>query len=338
MLLTRLAAERLIADPNTPAGFRQWLGDACPDRLDLSGEKAFLLSKRIGPVPRATDGLAFWSTVPDLEAAANAAPGQEVQPFNVSERLLHYIDVEFFVPDESKRRYADDLSGKPAVTDFPRDIHDPRYPRAGMLPFRVKQCYQKLVENFRAGRLNDKPGQLPRDEHAAHWAGFLAHYLEDNTQPHHATVDYRSSHYFREKRTAPNVHVDMEWRLVDDDAADFPALRAEFWDEFVRELDVPDPTKTDDLWQATLEVSLASYDALPLIGHAAAAAYGEAESPPLRPFDAEVFFHFKGVAWGREMTVLQMKARQMAWAVNRVERVWSKAWEESQSARNSDTR
>ena len=152
MLLTRVAAERLSADPATPAELRRWLADACPDQLDLPHERAFLLSKRVGLVPRDADGVTFWSTVPDLEAAANTAPGQEVQPFNVNERLLHYIDIEFFVPDESKRRYADDLSGKPSLADFPRDMRDARYARAGMLPFRVEQCYQNLVRTFaRAG-------------------------------------------------------------------------------------------------------------------------------------------------------------------------------------------
>ena len=82
-------------------------------------------------------------------------------------------------------------------------MKDPRYQQAGMLPFRVEECYGKLVEQIRAGRLSDKPGQFPRDEHAAKWAGYLAHYVADNTQPQHATIDYKSQTYFADKRNAP---------------------------------------------------------------------------------------------------------------------------------------
>ena len=84
---------------------------------------------------------------------------------------------------------------------------------------------------IRQGRLVDKAGQFPRDEHASKWAGFLAHYLQDNTQPQHATEDYRSASYFSANpRSAPNVHADVEYRLVDDEFEDYPALRAEFFD------------------------------------------------------------------------------------------------------------
>ena len=63
-------------------------------------------------------------------------------------------------------------------------------------------------------------------EHAAKWAGYLAHYLEDNTQPQHATEDYKSRSYFADKRNSPNVHWDVEGRLMDDEEADYPQLRA----------------------------------------------------------------------------------------------------------------
>jgi hypothetical protein len=197
----------------------------------------------------------------------------------------------------------------------------------------VEQCYEKLVESLRAGRLNDKPGQFPRDEHAARWAGFLAHYVQDNTQPHHSTVDYRSASYFPDPRTAPNVHADMEFRLVDDEYNDYAELRQAFWDAFTKALDdVQDPVRTEDLFLATLEVSAISYDALPLIGQAAVAAYGaEAGGAPRRPqdFDADAFYRFRGRVGERETTVLEMKARQMAWSVKRLERLLLRAWHEA---------
>jgi hypothetical protein len=335
ILLTRLAAIRLIQDPQTPAGMKAWLREALPGLgADVESQRDYLLHARLGPFPRGADGLGFWAVVPDLQALMDSGlPAdrvKKVEPFNVGERQLHFIDLEYFMAEESRRRYRDDLSNKPRAADVPRDPNDPRYQRAGMLPFRVEQCYRELVSSIRKGRLVDKPGQFPRDEHASKWAGYLAHYAQDNTQPHHATEDYRSASYFSANpRGAPNVHADVEYRLVDDEFADYPELRKEFWELLVRSLaTVDDPAKSDDPWDATVEVSLRSYDALPLIGAAAVAAYGD-KGGPRKGFDAEAFFHFRGPLAGEEMSVLQMKARQMAWGVRRTERLWLKAWREA---------
>jgi hypothetical protein len=64
-----------------------------------------------------------------------------------------------------------------------------------------------------------------------------------------------------------------------------------------------------------------------MIGHAAVAAYGSDTTPG--EFDAAKFANFKGTYLGREMTVSEMKAHQLAWAVKRVERVWLAAWKEA---------
>jgi len=335
VLLTRIAAARLVADPATPAGMKDWLRAAVPNLPTMDGERDYLLHTRVGVFPRGVDGIPFWATVPDLNALADSGGGdraRKVEPFDVPERLLHFIDVELFMPDEARRRYAPDLSNKPALADIPNDPADPRFARAGMLPFRVAQCYGKLVESIRAGRLIDTPGQFPRDEHAAKWAGFLAHYVEDNTQPHHATADYKSATYFSANpRGAPNVHADMEYRLVDDDYADYPELRRAFWDAFSKAVEAArDPVGTDgDLFRSTLEVSMASYDALPLIGEAAVAAYGAAGGGRPRDFNAEAFYTHRGRVRGEEMSLLEMKARQMAWAERRVETLWLRAWNEA---------
>jgi hypothetical protein len=204
-----------------------------------------------------------------------------------------------------------------------------------MLPFRVSQCYAQLVKAIRAKKMVDAPGQFPRDEHATKWAGFLAHYLQDNVQPHHATEDYKSRSYFADKRTSPNVHWDVEGRLVDDEEADYPELRAAFWAAFTKELgELKDTGEIEDLYEASLAVSLTSYDALPLIGVAAMNGYGQGGTPeqpdgPIGKFDAEKFFNTRGTYLGREMTMLELKAYQMAWAVKRVERVWRQAWDEA---------
>ena len=188
--LTRIAAERLIADQKTPEPMRAWLKAAVPGRLDMDGEREYFLRKRIGIVPRDVEGIPYWATMPDMATMTDR--DRKVEPYGVPELKLHFIDVEFFMADPSRRVYRHDLSNKPKLSDFPDDVKDPRYAQAGMLPFRVRECYGKLVNSIRAGRLNDAPGQYPRDEHAAKWAGYLAHYLGDNTQPHHATIDYQS--------------------------------------------------------------------------------------------------------------------------------------------------
>jgi hypothetical protein len=335
VLLTRIAAARLVADPATPAAMKDWLRAAVPNLPTMDGEREYLVHARVGVFPRGVDGIPFWATVPDLNALADSGGGdraRKVEPFGVPERLLHFIDVELFMPDEARRRYAPDLSNKPALADIPKDPADPRFARAGMLPFRVEQCYGKLVESIRAGRLTDAPGQFPRDEHAAKWAGFLAHYVEDNTQPHHATADYKSATYFAANpRGAPNVHADMEYRLVDDDYADYPELRRAFWEAFAKAVgSARDPVGTDgDLFRSTLEVSLASYDALPLIGEAAVAAYGAAGGGRPSDFNAEAFYTHRGRVRGEEVSLLEMKARQMAWAERRVETLWLRAWKEA---------
>src|SRR5688572_14888611 len=278
--LTRIAAARLIADPKTPEAMKQWLRDAAPGLMDMEGEKKWFMEQRQGIVPRGADGIPFWSVVPDTVVLMEGKEEKKLAPFGVPERLLHYIDLELFLGGDQKREYRHDLSGKPKLADISRDMKDARYQQAGMLPFRVADCYEKLVAQLRAGRLNDKPGQLPRDEHATRWAGYLAHYLADNTQPQHATIDYKSSAYFADRRGAPNVHSAMEWMMADDDADDHMALREEFWPLFVRALDeVRDPIETDDLFVATNEVASASYDALPLIGVAAMAAMKQGGTP-----------------------------------------------------------
>jgi hypothetical protein len=201
-----------------------------------------------------------------------------------------------------------------------------------MLPFAVEHCYQQLVQCIRRGQLIDKPGQFPRDEHATRWAGCLAHYVQDNFQPHHATEDYKSRSYFNgDARKAPDIHSDMEYRLVDDDHADYPELRAELWALVVQALDeVKDPIGGEDVWVQSLRTSLMSYEALPMIGRAARKAYPAAGDGGPGAWDAAAFFGHRDRFMGREMTVMQMKAHQLALAVHRVEWLWLRAWAEAQ--------
>lgn len=336
-----MAAAGLIADPDTPPQMVQWLREASPGLLDVEGERAWFMEQRQGIVPRGVDGIPYWAVMPDTINLIEGRRGPKVEPFGVPEFSLHFVDVELFLKGDLPRAYRHDLSGKPALADIPRDLKDPRYVQAGMLPFRVEDCYRRLVEQLRAGRLTDKPGQYPRDEHAAKWAGFLAHYLLDNTQPQHASVDYKSASYFADERRAPNVHAQLEYTMADDEHADHAALRTEFWPILLHAMkQAVDPIQTNDLWQATVEVSLQSYDALPMIGLAAMAAAKQGGTPdkpqgPASEFNTEVFFRSRGNYLGREMSVMEMKAHQQAWGVKRVQRVWKQAWDEAHAAPSS---
>ena len=123
---------------------------------------------------------------------------------------------------------------------------------------------------------------------------------------------------------------------MDDDQNDYPEIRAEFWSVFSKKLDeVQDKIDTLDLRTATLEVALISYDALPAIGVAAMKAYEQGGTPTaptggIKGFEADKFFHSKSKYLGKEMTLMEIKAHQMAWAVKRVEKLWLRAWNESQ--------
>lgn len=330
--LTRIAAQQLIIDPDTPPAMKEWLRNGIAGGpQNLEEEKEYLLHKHVGAAPRGVEGLPLWAVMPDLVAISDR--DKPLEKFGLPEQKMHFIDIELFNRDAAARKYAPDLSHKPALKDFPRDVADARYKEAGMLPFAVEHSYGELVRCLKANRLEDREGQLPRDDHAMRWAGYLAHYLQDNTQPHHASEDYQSRSYFpgvKDSKKTPRVHGDVEHRLVDDDQNDYADLREEFAALFVGAMqDVDDPARANDPWTQALEISLFSYDALPLIGKAAVAAYPDANDDGPGKFNAEAFFHYQGKCMGREMTVLEMQARQQALAVKRTQTVWLRAWKEA---------
>lgn len=328
---TRLAARRLLADPATPPAMKTWLADITPG-LDpddpgdgMDAERAYFMGANVGIDPQGLDGLLAYAIRPDQDVA-RLPKDSTVAPFGAHERKMHYVDMELFLPPGESNAYRPDGSAKPPAEAFPRDPADPRYAQAGLLPFRAEQCYDNLVAAIRAGRLADPAGLDPADSDTAEkWAGFLAHYAQDNTQPQHATVDYKSASYFGNRRDAPNVHSEVEYRMVDDKDEPFADLRGEFWPKFVAALgEVADPSATDDVWRSTLEVSRYSYDALPLIGEAAAAA-----TPADGPLDTRAFFRHAGTLRGEPTTVMDMKARQTALAVVRTQKLLRQAWREA---------
>lgn len=328
-MLTRCAVRDLLADPATPADMKQWLKDTQPQLGTVEDERQFLLHTKVGIYPHGVDGLAFWAVYPDLVAGAAADKDRKVAPFDTPESQLHFVDLEMLNADPARQSFAADLSNKPKLADIPRDMKDPRWQKAGMLPFRIIDCYTKTVELMKAGHLKDTPGQFPRDEHAAKWAGCLAHYAADNLMPMHTTVDYQAYSFFPGLAKAPKVHFDMEYRMVDDDGADYPELREAFWPLFVTELaDARQPEAGSDLWTDSVQIALQSYDALPMIGQAARGAYLQPDGK-LKPWDASAFFSYSGQYEGQQVSILQLKARQEARAVRWIEYLWIRAWQDA---------
>lgn len=322
--LTRLAAGRIVADPSADASLKDWLKRHV-DLLDsIEAERQYMLTARVGanPPEGSYSGLLWAVLVPDIEA--NKRGGPDVEPFGAHERLMHYIDLELLNTGDRPRDFKADLSALPPLSAVPRNMKDERLRRAGYLPFALEHAYKKLVESIRAGRLDESAGP----DNAVRWAGYLLHYAQDNTQPHHATVDYKSASFFGSRPDAPNVHSEVEWRPVDDAKDMFPDLRNKIWAGLERELRVAsDPVTSDKPFDATLEVSFASYRYLPLIGRAAVAASHELDGS-LR-IDTEKFYAFEGEVDGVTVSMVEMKSRQLAWAVLRGERLLRAAWAEA---------
>lgn len=360
--LTRIAAAELIAAPETPVEMKAWLSDAAPGLLDMDAERDYLMHRRMGMFPSGVAGLMHWAIVPDLEAMVDKS-NKKIPPVNVPERLMHYFDVEYFGPNPPPRAgsskpkatgkelldTADGAEGnkeraretllpgphrKPKLEDIKRDPSDPRLAEAGALPYRVAHSYDQLVRAIRDNRLNDKPGRFPRDDHAVKWAGYAAHYVQDNTQPHHSTWDYKSRAFFPPGTRAPDVHAIVEYKPVDDDLNDYPEVRAAYWPLFTAALkEARDLATSSDPWEASLQTTLISYDAVPFIGQAALAAWDKEAAPESPQDDGRIdlvkFYNHRGQVYGREMSMLELKAFQQAWAVRRTQVIWLAAWKEA---------
>jgi hypothetical protein len=327
---TRLAAMRIIADPTAPQDLKDWLKANTVLLPSMEAERDWFLHQAIGNEPEKAKltGLCWWVTVPDIEAQDRSAPKKP--PFGQQERLNHYIDLEFFNPVNEKKTYQLDLSSLPALQDIPRDFKDPTYVRAGYLPLAREDAYKNFVAAVRAGKLGPDKDKPDDQDHAVRWCAYLAHYTQDNTQPHHATMDFKSGQYFKGMKNSPNVHAEMEYRMADEASQPLPELRAEYWPLFEVRLNEikKDDVGDKDIFESTIAVAMDSYKNLPLIGQAAAAAV-DTTDPKKPTIDTTKFFHFVGTVDGREESVMEMKAHQTAWAVIRTENVIKQAWAEA---------
>jgi hypothetical protein len=346
ILLTRLAALRIIDDPTAPKGLRDFL-KANMDHT-LADCEALAEVQYVGPnpqdLPQFDTALDKWCTMPDRMKAPPEGL-KKIEPYGMPETFMHRLDLEVF---SNPPIYKDDLSGKPDVSKIPHDLKDPRWKRAGFLPWRVEEMYHRLVKDFGPGDGIADPDQAQRD------AGYLAHYVEDSTQPHHATLDYQSQSYLAghvagmPASTQPitmalallhlplgvNPHGDLEYELFLNTDEPRATLRKEFWKELTADIDDQSAESASakitaenfDPFRWDLDILSDSYDYLPFIGRAVQAGYSSGK------FDPAVFFNYSGSAKGKTMTIVSLIARQNAEAVLNVEMVYRLAWDEAHSA------
>ena len=315
-MMTRLAAHRILQDESAPEDLKTWLRANVPEAENITDIRDFAIDTRVGPSVDTLSRLSYWGVHPDTKR------NTQVPLFGSNEGKMHFIDLEFFNPDPAKRTYQLDGSGKPVAADVPRDKTNRTYIDAGYLPLRVEQCYDEFVKSVAAKRLEGDDSSEALDNAVA-WGGYLAHYLQDNTQPHHATADYKSEAYFPGTGYKPNVHGMMEYGFLDDEEMAYPDLRQAYYEGVIEQLDAMDAADFGDPFATTLDISLDAYNSLPLIGEAAVAAVeaGSAREPDLRVFATHVGSNGE--------TVLDVKTRQAALAVLRTEAAWRQAWAEA---------
>ncbi len=344
ILMVRLTATRLLADPATPPALSAFLrANLSADDLTPAALQRLAVTDVVGDDPNGVaHGLDRWVTMPDQ--VRRTAEGQaKLEPYGATEDSMHNLGAESF--NGGDHQYHDDGSGKPDfLTAIPFDARDPRYRRGGFVPLRAQECYAKLVNAIRA---NDGPGTM-------RWAGYLAHYFQDSTQPHHATVDTKSIAYLAGQvpgvpaaasRPANgaiaaarlpkgmNPHTDMEYTLFGSAAEPLATYRRVYWDQLQSALATPNPLSAvhpvpagaDGVFRLDLMVLSDSYDALPLVGRAAAAAYRTGT------FDAAAFYGHAGVVDGHETTVAKLMGDRNAAAVRQVELLYRAAWAEAGS-------
>lgn len=340
--LTRISTMRLLADEKTPARLKEWLRESVPLLPSMDAERQFLLDAHIGGDPdrvaSGLNGLTWWVCVPDIES--NRRDGPKIPPFDQHERLNHFFEVELFKPGSGVKEFKPDLSNKPAFADIPLDPKDSRWVQAGYLPLATEFAYRNLVRTVRAGKLRPDPQKPDDNDHALRWAGYLLHYAHDATQPMHSSLDYKAASAFpREVRTPPNVHAELEWKLVDDPEQPLRELRLDYWKALTAALEFgSDPIVDEKPFDATVRTCLSSYDAMPLIVQAARASWHEntpatTTTRPTRArratIDTEAFYRFKGRVREMDITVYEMKAIQHALAIRRGEALLRQAWVEA---------
>ena len=180
-------------------------------------------------------------------------------------------------------------------------------------------------------------------------AGYLVHYIEDSTQPHHSTGDYQSQSYLAGHvkgvyaTTQPglmalvalrlpagiNPHGDIEYELFENDDEPRKSFREEFWNDLQSDIAVQNKAQIRpsveafDPFRWDLRILGASYDYLPFVGAATQAGYASGQ------FDPAAYFGYVGPTHGQQLSMIQLIALQNAKAVVDVEMAFRLAWDEA---------
>jgi hypothetical protein len=351
ILITRLAVLRIVDDPAAPAGLKAFLRASLHDRegkpLTMTDCERLAVLEVVGPeASEYLAGLDGACTLPDRIQETDQGRTL-LEPYHAPEAKMHYLDLEYFGAG-GEIAYKPDLSSLPRREAIPRDAADPRLASAGYLPHRTAESYGRLVGAFREAR---DGAQAPTLEAA----GYLAHYLEDAYQPHHATMDFRSLSYLagtvpsvretltslpsgpvaRGFRAEPSInpHGDIEFQLFENTIEPRKSFRAAYWSELTRQLrevqaTAPAATRPAayDPFVRSLDILFDSYHVLPTIGKAAQAAYAGGT------FDAGAFFSSEWIDGADRRTLVHLIAARNAAAVLEVERAFRAAWSEAHAA------
>ncbi len=128
------------------------------------------------------------------------------------------------------------------------------------------------------------------------------------------------------------MHGAIEYQLFENDDEPRKTFREQYWHELLARIDAHakeraanpsaafDPSKPYDGFARVIEILSDSYEYLPAVGKAGAAAYASGK------FDAEAFFTSEDVIHGEKMTMVQLIADRNAKAVLEVEATWRRAW------------
>ncbi len=150
---TRIAMERILADPTAPQSLKDWIKQVLQNPKTMKEEETFFMASKVGNTDgKEFGGIEYWIVAPDVHAQKDPK-GTIIEGFGVAELPMHFIDLELFVQGDKPRTYKHDLSSKPKLEDIPHDKSDPRFIQAGMLPFSIEWAYKNFVDAVKAGRL-----------------------------------------------------------------------------------------------------------------------------------------------------------------------------------------
>lgn len=317
ILITRSAVKLIVDDPQAPVELKALLleGLGNPKKLEMLSE--FVIG--LQDLSRPDYGLDLYSFRPD-ELASVKSP---VPALNSTEDKMHFLDMELFHPEPSKRHFNPTGAHKIRVKDLPRNPRDSRYKEAGFVTFRTESCYKNLTRTL---------ANVQTSEEVFLWIGYLSHYLSDSYQPYHSTIDYRGHNCpcNQKREVKPDLHSAMEGDLFRDERPVGRLLRERFWQYYQEALLSTEPVvhRRIDPYDATVEALLSGYNYLPMMCGAAEASLAGGE------FSLERWFDYSSEVGGRRVNMLQVKAIRMAQSAKMLKILILQAWEDGRRLKN----